>query len=47
MKSFETKIDTKIDNLVSEMHKETKDFHGRLCSLESRYHQQDMKKKNP
>lgn len=39
MKAFETKI----DSWKIEIDKESKDFHGRLCSLEARYHNQDMK----
>ena len=29
-------MDQKIDDLIGEIQKETKDFHGRLCSLEAR-----------
>jgi hypothetical protein len=28
----------KIDAIRSDIHQETKDFHGRLCSLEARWH---------
>lgn len=45
MKSFETKIETdlksfetKIEGWKEEINKESRDFHGRLCSLESRWH---------
>jgi hypothetical protein len=33
----------KIDNWRSDLAKETKDFHGRLCSLEARYHDEKYK----
>lgn len=39
MKSFETKI----EGWKEEINKEMKDFHGRLCSLESRWHDQKPK----
>jgi hypothetical protein len=42
MKLFETKIDGWKDEINNQM----RDFHGRLCSIEARYHQQDMEKKN-
>lgn len=29
-------IDQKIDNLISAIQNETKDFHGRLCGLEAK-----------
>lgn len=34
MKSFETKI----ESWKEEIQKESRDFHGRLCSLEARWH---------
>lgn len=33
----------KIDSLRKDLHDEMKDFHGRLCSLESRYHDEKYK----
>lgn len=39
MKSFETEV----RGWKEEIQKESKDFHGRLCNLEARYHNQDMK----
>lgn len=30
-------------DLIMAIQAEIKDFHGRLCSLEARYHNQDMK----
>lgn len=41
MKSFETEV----RGWKEEIQKESKDFHGRLCAIESRYHQQDVKSK--
>lgn len=41
MKSFESEI----RGWRNELQQESKDFHGRLCSLESRYHQEDIKQK--
>jgi hypothetical protein len=43
MKSFETKI----DGWKDEINKEMKDFHGRLCSLESRWHNDQKPKTDP
>jgi hypothetical protein len=37
IKSFETEI----RGWKNEINKEMKDFHGRLCSLESRYHEKN------
>lgn len=42
MKSFETKI----EGWKEEMQKESKDFHGRLCSIESRWHEDRQSKIN-
>jgi hypothetical protein len=39
MKSFESKI----DSWKEEINKEMKDFHGRLCSIESRYQRERFK----
>ena len=39
MKSFETEV----RGWREESAKEMKDFHGRLCSLEARYHQENYK----
>jgi len=39
LKSFEAEV----RGWRREINKEMKDFHVRLCSIESRYHQQDMK----
>lgn len=33
----------KIDSLRKDVHDEMKDFHGRLCSLEARYHDANYK----
>jgi hypothetical protein len=41
MKTFEQEV----RGWKEEIHKEMKDFHGRLCSLEARYHNQDMKER--
>lgn len=41
MKSFEAKI----EGWKQEVQKETKDFHGRLCSLEARYHDANYKER--
>lgn len=41
MKSFETKI----EGWKDEINKEMKDFHGRLCSIESRYQSRDNKER--
>ena len=40
MKSFENKI----EGWKEEINKEMKDFHGRLCSLESRWHNDENSK---
>lgn len=32
-------------NLIDAIHKEMKDFHGRLCSLEARYHETNYKER--
>jgi hypothetical protein len=45
MKSFEFDIRSEMRQWKDEVRMEMRDFHGRLCSLESRYHQQDMEKK--
>lgn len=36
MKSFETRIESKVDSMKDEMQKESRDFHGRLCAIEER-----------
>lgn len=36
MKSFEIKIESKIDQFKDDVNREMKDFHGRLCSIEER-----------
>lgn len=36
MKSFENRIETKIESWKDEINKEMKDFHGRLCAIEER-----------
>lgn len=36
MKSFENRIESKLDSWKDEINKEMKDFHGRLCSIEER-----------
>lgn len=50
MKAFEVKIDgwkeqfsRDMASYKDEVNKEMRDFHGRLCNLEARYHNQDMK----
>lgn len=43
MKSFETKI----EGWKEEINKEMKDFHGRLCSLEARWHNDKNPKTDP
>ncbi len=43
MKAFETKI----EGWKEEIQKESKDFHGRLCSLESRWHKDTNSKTDP
>jgi len=50
MKLFETKIDgwkeqfsRDMASYKEEVNKESKDFHGRLCSLEARYHEANYK----
>jgi hypothetical protein len=43
MKSFETEV----RGWKDEVHKEMKDFHGRLCSLESRWHNDQNPKTDP
>lgn len=35
-RALDNKIDTKIDNLIQAIQAETKEFHGRLCSLEAK-----------
>lgn len=54
MKSFETKIDGWKDQFSRDMasykdevNKEMRDFHGRLCSLESRWHNDQNPKTDP
>lgn len=46
MKSFETRIEAKVDSIKEEIQKESRDFHGRLCSLEARWHKDNHNKKN-
>ncbi len=41
MKAFETKI----EGWKAEIQKESKDFHGRLCSIEARRHNERHKRK--
>lgn len=36
MKSFESKIENEVRRIGVIMHKESKDFHGRLCQMEER-----------
>lgn len=36
MKTFESRIDTKLDKWHDEIQAESKDFHGRLCAIEER-----------
>ncbi len=42
MKLFETKIESWKD----EINKEMKDFHGRLCALEAKYHDSRHNERN-
>lgn len=55
MKYFENKLDNRLEFFTNEFRKdlttyrfeiaeESKDFHGRLCSIESRYHRVDLEK---
>ena len=37
MVGFFIYLATKIDNLTNSIHKESKDFHGRLCAIEEKY----------
>jgi hypothetical protein len=39
MKSFENRIESKLDSWKVEINKESKDFHGCLCSLEARWYE--------
>src|ERR1700722_17372589 len=36
IRHLETKLESKIDNLINAIQTETKDFHGRLCGLEGK-----------
>ena len=52
MKSFENKIDgwkeqfsRDMESYKQEVHKEMKDFHGRLCSIETKYQKNSLRKK--
>lgn len=54
MKSFETEVrgwkeqfSKDMASYKEEVHKESKDFHGRLCSLEARWHNDQNPKTEP
>ncbi len=42
MKSFESEV----RGWKEEIQKESRDFHGRLCSIEARYYQKDITSEN-
>jgi len=45
IRSFELDIRSEMRQWKDEVKLEMRDFHGRLCSIESRYHQKDMEDK--
>lgn len=46
MKSFEVRMESWMSEFKRDISNEMRDFHGRLCSLEARYFDDRMKKKD-